>query len=85
MQSRAKIEFDKAWIDYCTTNRLIAYGELPDEKVDSMSALEAEQYAEKRAKQMYDEDIKRIKKKYGLIEDRYGMLVERSKNESVDC
>ena len=79
MQSRAKLELDIAWIDYCTTNRLIAYGELPSEKVDSMSALEADQYAEKRAKQMYDEDIKRIKKKYGLTENRYGILVDRSR------
>ena len=79
MQDRAKLELDKAWIDYCTTNRLIAYGELPDERIDVMSALEADQYAEKRAKQMYDEDMKRIKKKYGLTEDRYGILVDRSR------
>ena len=49
-----------AWIDYCTTNRLIAYGELTGEESEEY----ARQYVEKRAREMYEKDTEKIRSKY---------------------
>ena len=54
----------QAWVDYCTTNRLIAYGEKTDEEWKQMSEQEQKDYVEKRALDMYEEDWKRIKEEY---------------------
>ena len=54
----------QAWVDYCTTNRLIAYGEKTDEEWKQMSEQEQKDYGEKRALDMYEEDWKRIKEEY---------------------
>lgn len=52
----------QAWIDYCTTNRLIAYGEKTDEEWEQMSEQEQKDYVEKRALEMYEKDVERIEK-----------------------
>lgn len=61
----------QAWIDYCTTNRLIAYGEKTDREWEQMSEQEQKDYVEERALKMYEEDVERIEKEY--------------ENESIDC
>lgn len=61
----------QAWIDYCTTNRLIAYGDKTDEEWKQMSEQEQKDYIEERALKMYEEDFERIEKEY--------------ENESIDC
>lgn len=54
----------QAWIDYCGTNRLIAYGELSTERMKAMSDDEIENYISKRAKQMYEADVAKIRRQY---------------------
>ena len=52
----------QAWVDYCGTNRLIAYGELSTERIKAMSDDEIENYISKRAKQMYEADVAKIRR-----------------------
>ena len=40
-----------AWYDYCITNRIIAYGEVPELTVDQIEA---------RCKEQYEKDCKEI-------------------------
>lgn len=61
----------QAWIDYCATNRLIAYGDKTEEEWKQMSEQEQKDYVEERALKMYEEDVERIEKEY--------------ENESVNC
>ena len=63
MTERSK-KLYRAWIDYCATNRLIAYGEKTDEEWKQMSEQEQRDYVEKRALDMYEEDCKRINEEY---------------------
>lgn len=49
------IKLHEAWIDYCVTNRLIAYGEVPPLKEEEVEA---------RCKKQYEEDCKRIDEEY---------------------
>lgn len=51
---RAK-ELEMAWYDYCVTNRIIAYGEVPEL---------TEEQIEAHCKEQYEKDIKRIRSKY---------------------
>ena len=62
--SAKQIELEKAWIDYCTTDMLIAYGELSLKQMKTMSDCEIENYIRKRAKQMYEADVAKIRSKY---------------------
>lgn len=50
---RAK-ELEMAWYDYCVTNRIIAYGEVPEL---------TEEQIEAHCKEQYEKDIKRIRSK----------------------
>ena len=55
-----------AWINYCMSNKLIAYGELegdePEEFIDW--------YIEKRAYEMYVKDIEEVNKKYESTDNK---------------
>ncbi len=50
MQSRS-MKLQEAWYDYCITNRIIAYGEVPPL---------SEEEIEEHCKKQMEEDIKRI-------------------------
>lgn len=64
MQSRSlkhrSRKFQEAWYDYCITNRLIAYGEVPPL---------SEEEIEERCKKQLEEDVKRIKEEYKTCQD----------------
>lgn len=51
-------ELETAWYDYCITNRLIAYGEVP--KL-------TEEQIEARSKEQLEKDVERIRSKYESI------------------
>lgn len=55
MTDKAK-ELEIAWYDYCITNRLIAYGEVPEL---------TEEQIEARCKEQLEKDVERIRSKYG--------------------
>lgn len=55
MTDKAK-ELEIAWYDYCITNRLIAYGEVPEL---------TEEQIEARCKEQLKKDVERIRSKYG--------------------
>ena len=52
----------KAWYDYCITNRLIAYGEVPEL---------TEEQVEARCKEQFEKDCAEIRSKYGKY-GKYG-------------
>ena len=52
-------EFQAAWYDYCMTNRLIAYGEVPEL---------TEEQIEARCKEQLEKDVERIRSKYESID-----------------
>ena len=54
------IALDIAWIHYCCDNRLIAYGELTGNETEEYVT----QYVEKRAREMYEDEVKEIRSKY---------------------
>lgn len=54
MTDKAK-ELEIAWYDYCITNRLIAYGEVPEL---------TEEQIEARCKEQLEKDVERIRSKY---------------------
>lgn len=66
-----KEELDLAWYDYCITNRLIAYGEV------NVITPAVEEAVEKRCKDLYEKEIKRIRRKYALSYSESGELPER--------
>ena len=49
-------EFQVAWYGYCITNRLIAYGEVPEL---------TEEQIEAHCKEELEKDVERIRSKYG--------------------
>lgn len=49
-------ELQEAWYNYCITNRLIAYGEVPELTEDQIEA---------RCKEQYEKDIEYIVTKEG--------------------
>lgn len=51
-----------AWINYCASNRLIAYGELEGDEPEEF----IEWYIEKRAYEMYVQEVEEVNKKYAL-------------------
>lgn len=57
MTDKAK-ELEIAWYDYCITNRLIAYGEVPEL---------TEEQIEARCKEQLEKDVERIRSKYESI------------------
>lgn len=58
MQSRKiATEFQLAWYDYCITNRLIAYGEVPEL---------TEEQIEARCKEQFEKDCEEIRRKYEI-------------------
>lgn len=54
------IALDIAWIHYCCEYRLIAYGELTGNETKEYVT----QYVERRAREMYEEEVKEIRSKY---------------------
>lgn len=48
-------EFQVAWYDYCITNRLIAYGEVPELTKEQIEA---------RCMEQFKKDVERIRSKY---------------------
>ena len=48
---KSKERYKKAWYDYCITNRLIAYGEVPELTEDQI---------ETRCKKQYEKDIEYV-------------------------
>ena len=59
MTDKAK-ELEIAWYDYCITNRLIAYGEVPEL---------TEEQIEARCKEQLKKDVERIRSKYECTND----------------
>ena len=57
MTDKAK-ELEIAWYDYYITNRLIAYGEVPEL---------TEEQIEARCKEQLEKDVERIRSKYESI------------------
>lgn len=55
-QSDKAEAFQQAWYDYCITNRLIAYGEVPEL---------TEEQIEARCKEQLEKDCEEIRRKYG--------------------
>lgn len=56
MTDKAK-ELEIAWYDYCITNRLIAYGEVPEL---------TEEQIEVHCKEQLEKDCEDIRRKYGI-------------------
>lgn len=50
-------DFQIAWYDYCITNRLIAYGEVPEL---------TEEQIEARCKEQLEKDVERLRRKYEM-------------------
>lgn len=65
--ARAK-EFERAWFDYCVTNRIIAYGEVP-----SLT----EEQIEARCKAQFEKDCEEIRRKYESVDYKPRVLSER--------
>lgn len=56
-ESKERIE---AWYDYCITNRLIAYGEIPEL---------TEEQIEAHCKEQLEKDCEKIRRKYECVND----------------
>lgn len=54
----------EAWINYCVSNRLIAYGELEGDEPEEF----IEWHIEKRAYEMYTQEVEEVNKKYESID-----------------
>ena len=63
-----KAERDKAVVDYYLTNRLIAYGEIPDSVPENLPKEVREEVIRQRVEvfclKLYKKDIERIRRKY---------------------
>ena len=51
-----------AWINYCFSNRLIAYGELTGDEPEEY----INWHIEKRAYEMYIQEVEEVNKRYGI-------------------
>lgn len=59
MQSRS-MRIQEAWFDYCFTNRIIAYGEVPPLSKEEI---------EERCKKQYEEDCRKIEEEYETCQE----------------
>lgn len=50
-------ELWEAYYDYCVTNRIIAFGEVPSLNKEEV---------EKRCREQYEKDVERIRRKYEI-------------------
>lgn len=64
-ESKERME---AWYDYCITNRIIAYGEVPEL---------TEEQIEARCKEQLEKDCEEIRRKYESIDSKPGIISER--------
>ena len=63
-----------AWINYRGSNKLIAYGELEGDEPEEF----IEWYIEKRAYEMYIQEVEEVKKKYESTYYIIGVLSKRN-------
>lgn len=60
-------ELEQVWYDYCITNRLIAYGEVP---------VLTEEQIEARCKEQLEKDCEKIRRKYESTDNKPRVLLE---------
>lgn len=71
---KEKAERDRAIVDYYLTNRLIAYGEIPDTVPEDLPPEVREEIINQRVEvfclKLYKKDIERIRRKYESTDNK---------------
>lgn len=60
-------ELEQVWYDYCITNRLIAYGEVPEL---------SDEEVEERCRKQYEKDCEKIRRKYESTDNKPRVLLK---------